>query len=140
GSRAAGCRPKCRCPGAVRRSNIYAVTETVGHRTPTGPTDSTDRGKRAAPPAWAVLLAVCAGQFLVVLDLSVVNVALPSMRDALGFGETGQQWVANSYALAFAGFMLLGGRAADLFGRKRIFLPGLGLFTAASLAGGLAQS
>ncbi|SHL07792.1 MFS transporter [Actinacidiphila paucisporea] len=118
-----------------------AVSETIGQRTPAGPAKSTDPGrKRAAPPAWAVLLAVCAGQFLVVLDVSVVNVALPSMRGALGFGETGQQWVVNGYALAFAGFLLLGGRAADLFGRKRTFLTGLALFTAASLAGGLAQN
>ncbi|MBL1101555.1 MFS transporter [Streptomyces coffeae] len=91
------------------------------------------------PPLWAVLLAACSGQFLVVLDVSVVNVALPSMRSDLGLGETGLQWVVNAYVLTFAGFLLLGGRAADLFGRKRVFLVGLGLFTAASLAGGLAQ-
>ncbi len=86
-----------------------------------------------------MLAAVCAGQFLVVLDVSVVNVALPSIRTSLGLGETGQQWVVNAYALTFAGFLLLGGRAGDLYGRKRVFLTGLGLFTAASLAGGLAQ-
>jgi EmrB/QacA subfamily drug resistance transporter len=102
---------------------------------------SADRGgRRSAPPAWAVLLAVCAGQFLVVLDVSVVNVALPSIRADLNLSQTGQQWVVNAYALTFAGFLLLGGRAADLFGRKRTFLTGLALFTAASLAGGLAQS
>jgi EmrB/QacA subfamily drug resistance transporter len=84
-------------------------------------------------------VAVCAGQFLVVLDVSVVNVALPSMRTALDLSSSSQQWVVNAYALTFAGFLLLGGRAADLFGRKRTFLVGLGLFTAASLAGGLAQ-
>lgn len=88
---------------------------------------------------WAVILAACAGQFLVVLDVSVVNVALPSMRADLGLTTTGLQWVLNAYSIAFAGFMLLGGRAADLFGRKRMFLVGLGLFTAASIAGGLAQ-
>ncbi|MFF8292514.1 MFS transporter [Streptomyces sp. NPDC016309] len=87
---------------------------------------------------WAVILAACAGQFLVVLDVSVVNVALPSMRADLGLSAVGLQWVLNAYSIAFAGFMLLGGRAADLFGRKRMFLAGLGLFTAASLAGGLA--
>ncbi|MCM2388737.1 MFS transporter [Streptomyces sp. CWNU-1] len=86
-----------------------------------------------------VLFAACAGQFLVVLDVSVVNVALPSMRADLGLSTTGLQWVVNAYAIAFAGFMLLGGRAADVFGRKRTFLFGLGLFTVASLAGGLAQ-
>ncbi|MEV4947536.1 MFS transporter [Streptomyces sp. NPDC053755] len=89
--------------------------------------------------AWLVVLAACAGQFLVVLDVSVVNVALPSMRADLGLSSTGLQWVLNAYSIAFAGFMLLGGRAADLFGRKRMFLLGLGLFTAASIAGGLAQ-
>ncbi|OAR26461.1 MFS transporter [Streptomyces sp. ERV7] len=88
---------------------------------------------------WLVLLAACAGQFLVVLDVSVVNVALPSMRTGLGMTPTGLQWVVNAYSIAYAGFMLLGGRAGDLFGRKRMFLVGLGLFTAASLAGGLAQ-
>ncbi len=88
---------------------------------------------------WAVVLAACTGQFLVVLDVSVVNVALPSMRTDLGLSAAGLQWVLNAYSIAFAGFMLLGGRAADLYGRKRMFLVGLGLFTAASLAGGLAQ-
>ncbi|WP_229686068.1 MFS transporter [Longimycelium tulufanense] len=91
------------------------------------------------PHLWAVALAACGGQFLVVLDVSVVNVALPSMRTDLGLSEVGLQWVANLYALTFAGFLLLGGRTADLFGRRRMFLVGLGLFAAASLAGGLAQ-
>ncbi|NGO70580.1 MFS transporter [Streptomyces sp. SB3404] len=95
----------------------------------------------AAPRSrlWAVVLAACAGQFLVVLDVSVVNVALPSMRADLHLSGTGLQWVVNTYTLTFSGLMLLGGRAADLFGRKRMFLVGLALFTAASLAGGLAQ-
>ncbi len=73
------------------------------------------------------------------LDVSVVNVALPSMRTGLGLSEQGLQWVVNAYAIAFAGFMLLGGRAGDLYGRKRMFLVGLGVFTLASLVGGLAQ-
>ncbi|WP_067464536.1 MFS transporter [Actinomadura macra] len=90
-------------------------------------------------PGWAALLAASIGQFLVVLDISVVNVALPDMRSGLGLGATGLQWVVNAYSLTFAGFLLLGGRAADLLGRKRVFVAGLGLFTAASLAGGLAQ-
>ena len=94
---------------------------------------------RSAPPAWLVVALACAGQFLVVLDVSVVNVALPSIRADLGMTGTGLQWVVNAYAIAFAGFMLLGGRAGDLYGRKRMFLVGLGLFTVASLAGGLAE-
>ncbi len=95
--------------------------------------------RRGTAPTWLVVAAACAGQFLVVLDVSVVNVALPSMRADLGLSATGLQWVVNAYSIAFAGFMLLGGRAGDLFGRKRMFLVGLGLFTLASLAGGLAQ-
>lgn len=93
----------------------------------------------AAPPTWVVIALACAGQFLVVLDVSVVNVALPSMRADLGLSAPGLQWVVNAYSIAFAGFMLLGGRAGDLYGRKRMFLVGLALFTLASVAGGLAQ-
>ncbi|WP_107062002.1 MFS transporter [Streptomyces sp. NRRL S-37] len=103
-------------------------------------TTGTARGSaRATPSVWLVVALACAGQFLVVLDISVVNVALPSVRGGLALGEQGLQWVVNAYAIAFAGFMLLGGRAGDLYGRKRMFLVGLGLFTLASLAGGLAQ-
>ncbi|WP_345652984.1 MFS transporter [Streptomyces tremellae] len=103
-----------------------------------GPAVRRGAGPRAVP-AWAVVLIACAGQFLVVLDVSVVNVALPSMRSDLGMSGSGLQWVLNAYSIAFAGFMLLGGRAADLFGQKRTFLAGLAVFTLASLAGGLAQ-
>ncbi|WP_420803124.1 MFS transporter [Streptomyces spiramyceticus] len=103
------------------------------------PDETRTPADRKASRTWAVVLAACAGQFLVVLDVSVVNVALPSMRADLGLTAVGLQWVLNAYSIAFAGFMLLGGRAADIFGRKRTFLLGLGLFTAASLAGGLAQ-
>ncbi|WUW56536.1 DHA2 family efflux MFS transporter permease subunit [Streptomyces sp. NBC_01456] len=98
-----------------------------------------DTARRKAAPAWLVMLLVCAGQFLVVLDVSVVNVALPAMRTGLGLSELGLQWIVNAYVITFAGFMLLGGRAADLFGRKRVFVLGLALFTLASLGGGLAQ-
>ncbi|WP_157871683.1 MFS transporter, partial [Streptomyces aurantiacus] len=96
--------------------------------------------RRPAPPTWVVVALACAGQFLVVLDVSVVNVALPSMRADLELSAPGLQWVVNAYTIAFAGFMLLGGRAGDLYGRKRMFLVGLALFTLASLAGGLAQA
>lgn len=101
--------------------------------------DVTRAPRRTAPSTWLVVALACAGQFLVVLDVSVVNVALPSMRADLGMSAQGLQWVVNAYAIAFAGFMLLGGRAGDLYGRKRMFLVGLGVFTLASLAGGLAQ-
>src|SRR4051812_30059454 len=87
-----------------------------------------------------VLALVCLAQFMVVLDVSIVNVALPSIRDDLHLSTAGLQWVVNAYAIAFAGFLLLGGRAADIFGRRRIFILGLALFTAASLVGGFAQN
>ncbi len=107
-------------------------------QTPTEAEIATRPGRRSIP-TWAVVLTACAGQFLVVLDVSVVNTALPSMRADLGLSALGLQWVVNAYSIAFAGFMLLGGRAGDLFGRKRMFVLGLALFTAASLGGGLAQ-
>ena len=88
----------------------------------------------------ATLLLACLAQFMVILDVSVVNVALPSIRHGLGFSEVDLQWVVNAYTVTFAGFLLLGGRAADLLGRRRVFVGGLVLFGLASLAGGLADS
>jgi len=89
----------------------------------------------------SVILAVCClAQLMVVLDVSVVMVALPQMHRSLHLSDTGLQWVVNAYTLTFAGFLMLGGRAADLFGRKKIFVLGLCLFTLCSLLGGLAQS
>ena len=88
---------------------------------------------------WAVLAMCAVAQFMVVLDVSIVNVALPQMRHDLGLTVTGQQWVVNAYTLTFAGFLMLGGGAADMSGWRRIFVIGLILFTASSLAGGLAQ-
>lgn len=92
------------------------------------------------PPDWLVLTLVCLGAFMVILDVSVVNVALPAIHASLGFSQTGLQWVVNAYTLTFAGFLLLGGRAADLFGRRRMFLVGLCIFTGSSLVGGFAQN
>src|SRR5881398_3393802 len=89
---------------------------------------------------WLALVLLSAAQFVVVLDASIVNVALPSIQRALHFSASNLQWVVNAYTLTFGGFLLLGGRAADLFGRRRVFLGGLILFSLASLAGGLAQS
>src|SRR4051812_42459218 len=88
----------------------------------------------------ALLLVVCLGQFMVILDVSIVNVALPSIKDALGFSTTGLQWVLNAYTLTFAGFLLLGGRATDLFGRRRMFYAGTLLFSGASLLCAVAPS
>ena len=83
---------------------------------------------------WLVLVLVCLAQFMVILDATIVNVALPSIQADLGISESSLQWIVNAYALLFGGFLLLGGRAGDLIGRKRVFLAGLVLFTAASLA------
>jgi EmrB/QacA subfamily drug resistance transporter len=96
--------------------------------------------ERRHPPDWLILSLVCLAQFMVVLDISIVNVALPSIQKSLGFSEVNLQWVVTAYALTFGGLLLFGGRLADLFGRKRIFLLGLVLFTAASLLGGFAQN
>jgi EmrB/QacA subfamily drug resistance transporter len=89
---------------------------------------------------WFALLLVCAAQLMIVLDGTIVNVALPTIQDSLGFSGTGLSWVVNGYLLTFGGFLLLGGRAGDLFGRRRVFAFGLALFTLASLLCGLAGS
>ncbi|MBV9423779.1 MAG: MFS transporter [Solirubrobacterales bacterium] len=99
-----------------------------------------ESGRAARPHLTAILLLSCLAQFMVILDVSVVNVALPKIRGALGFTEQDLQWVVNAYTVTFAGFLLLGGRAADLLGRRRVFVSGLVLFALASLAGGLAGS
>ncbi len=88
----------------------------------------------------ALLLVVCLAQFMVILDVSIVNVALPSIDSGLHFSATGLQWVVNAYTLAFAGFLMLGGRCADLLGRRRVFLLSTALFAASSLACALADS
>jgi EmrB/QacA subfamily drug resistance transporter len=89
---------------------------------------------------WLALLVLCLGDLMIVLDTTIVNVALPSIREDLGFSETSLAWVVNAYLLTFGGFLLLGGRLGDLFGHRRLFLIGITLFTAASLACGLAGS
>jgi len=101
---------------------------------------SVEREPAAKERQRALLVLVCLAQLMVILDVSIVNVALPSIRDGLRFSTTGLQWVVNAYTLTFAGFLLLGGRAADLLGRKRVFLAGTALFALASLACALADS
>src|SRR6266702_4293742 len=86
------------------------------------------------------LLVLAIAQLMVVLDATIVNVALPHIQRALGFSGSGLEWVVNAYALAFGGLLLLGGRAGDVLGRRRVFIAGLLLFSAASLAGGFATS
>jgi EmrB/QacA subfamily drug resistance transporter len=89
---------------------------------------------------WLALALLSAVQFMVVLDIAIVNVALPSIKDDLGFSQENLQWVISAYALVFGGFLLLGGRAADVLGRRRIFFAGLVVFTLSSLLAGLAWS
>src|SRR6201990_3397016 len=89
---------------------------------------------------WVAVALLAAAQFVVVLDASIVNVALPSIGEALHFSQDNLSWVVNAYTLTFGGFLLLGGRMADLLGRRRMFISGLIVFALASLAGGLAQS
>jgi EmrB/QacA subfamily drug resistance transporter len=88
----------------------------------------------------ALLFVVCLAQFMVILDVAVVNVALPAMRNGLHFSTTGLQWVVNAYTITFAGFLMLGARVADILGRRRMFLIGVGLFALASLACAVADS
>jgi EmrB/QacA subfamily drug resistance transporter len=92
------------------------------------------------PRRWWALALLCGAFFMVILDAAIVTVALPSIEEELGFSAQGLQWVVSAYALTFAGLLLLGGRAADLLGRRRVFMVGLVLFTAASLLCGLAWS
>src|SRR5436305_331685 len=89
---------------------------------------------------WIVLVLVCLAQFMVVLDATIVNVALPSIQKDLKMTEANLQWIVNAYALLFGGFLLLGGRAGDLIGRKRVFLTGVVMLTVGSLVCGLAQN
>jgi EmrB/QacA subfamily drug resistance transporter len=106
--------------------------------TASAPTIIEPRG--ASTNRWFVLVIACMAQFMVVLDATVVNVALPSIQRGLHFSSANLQWVVNAYTLIFGGFLLLGGRAADLLGRKRLFVAGVALFSLASLLNGLAQS
>jgi EmrB/QacA subfamily drug resistance transporter len=103
---------------------------------------SSQRRPEAVPAAGssALLLVVCLAQFMVILDVSIVNVALPEIHNGLGFSTTGLQWVVNAYTLTFAGFLMLGGRCADLLGRRRVFLAGTALFSVSSLVCALAST
>jgi EmrB/QacA subfamily drug resistance transporter len=101
---------------------------------------STNAAAHGPANRWYVLVLVCFAQFMVILDATIVNVALPAIQSDLDFTPTSLQWVVNAYALCFGGFLLLGGRAADIFGRQRLFLAGIVVFTAASLLNGIAST
>src|SRR6266851_3674580 len=93
-----------------------------------------------SPRLGLALVVIATAQLMVLLDATIVNVALPHIQRALGFSGSGLEWVVNAYALAFGGLLLLAGRAGDLLGRRKVFIAGLLLFSAASLAGGFATS
>src|ERR1700742_1399179 len=94
----------------------------------------------SSDPRWRGLFVLCAGMLMVILDQTIVNVALPSIQQDLGFSQASLAWVVNAYLIAFGGLLLLAGRFGDLIGRKTVFLAGLALFTFASLVCGLAGS
>src|SRR5947209_10550825 len=94
----------------------------------------------AAQRKWLALALLLGVQFMVVLDIAIVNVALPSIQTDLGFSERNLQWIVSAYAILFGGLLLLGGRVADLLGRRRLFIAGVALFTVSSLLSGLAWS
>jgi EmrB/QacA subfamily drug resistance transporter len=102
--------------------------------------EEADEAARPGTRRWAALALVCFGALMIVLDGTIVNIALPSIQRDLGFTQSGLAWVVNAYVLTFGGFLLLGGRAADLIGRRAVFVGGLAIFTAASLACGLASA
>jgi EmrB/QacA subfamily drug resistance transporter len=110
------------------------VTRTDGDRT-TADLDTPEPGRRSR---WLALLVLCAGMLMIILDGTIVNVALPAIQEDLGFSQSGLAWVVNAYLIPFGGLLLLAGRAGDLVGRTRLFLAGIGVFTAASLLCGLA--
>jgi EmrB/QacA subfamily drug resistance transporter len=116
--------------GYTANTNAVPVVETVSRQM----TDRTQTNR------WLVLVIVCVAQFMVVLDATIVNVALPSIQSDLHFSASSLQWIVNAYTLVFGGFLLLGGRAADLFGRQLLFVTGVVVFTAASLLNGLAST
>src|SRR5437667_11405647 len=110
-----------------------ALKDRTGARGMTTPLKKRDR-------RWTALILLCVAQFVVVLDASIVNVALPSIGKGLHFSEQNLPWVVNAYVIAFGGFLLLGGRAADLLGRRRAFLAGLVVGAVVSLASGFAAN
>ena len=103
-------------------------------------TATPDNPTRSERSRWVALYVLCAGVLMIVIDATIVNVALPSIQDDLGFSQNNLAWVVNAYLIPFGGLLLLAGRLGDLIGQRRIFLIGLGVFTAASVLCALAQS
>jgi EmrB/QacA subfamily drug resistance transporter len=127
----------------TRHPGVESVRDALeGATSPPGPTERRERAGRSALASRrgiGVLLLLCVVQFMDVLDASILNIALPSIKADLGFSQQSLQWVVSGYILAYGGFLLLGARAADLLGRRRVLVTGLVVFACASLTGGLAQ-
>src|SRR5438309_7633490 len=113
---------------------------TVETGSKTSPGSAPGRVATDGPRLGLALLVIATAQLMVLLDATIVNVALPHIQRALGFSGSGLEWVVNAYALAFGGLLLLAGRVGDLLGRRKVFIAGLLVFSAASLAGGFATS
>ena len=116
--------------------NVAGTAETGSKTTRAAAPGGVSAG---GPRLGLALLVLATAQLMVVLDATIVNVALPHIQRALGFSGSGLEWVVNAYALTFGGLLLLGGRAGDLLGRRKMFIAGLLLFSAASLVGGFAN-
>jgi EmrB/QacA subfamily drug resistance transporter len=133
------------CPGWIDDRWVTGPRKVAMNELPDHPKSSSTVARLTDAPAvdsrrWWALALLCGAFFMVILDSNIVFVALPSIGADVGFSEQGLQWVISAYALTFAGLLLLGGRAADLLGRRRLFMTGVGVFTAASLVCGLAWS
>jgi EmrB/QacA subfamily drug resistance transporter len=115
----------------------YRVATHRQHRRMTNQTNTLHGAARLGTRAWGMLLVLCGALFLDAMDVSMIGVALPSIREDLGLSTSSLQWVVSAYVLGYGGFLLLGGRAADLLGRRRVFLISLGVFVVASALGGL---
>src|SRR5205814_4755992 len=123
---------RCNRATSARRTRLRTTEHSTGA---TGMTSDMDCRKR-----WLAFIVLCFGVLMIVLDTTIVNVALPSIKEDLSFTQTSLVWVVNAYMLTFGGFLLLGGRLGDLYGHRKLFLFGLSLFTLASLACGLANT
>src|SRR3954462_3909694 len=121
-------------------SSATAVTATEGETDEDGSQKGMKTAQAYLERRWTALILLCVAQFIVVLDASIVNVALPSIGKGLHFAEENLPWIVNAYVIAFGGFLLLGGRAADLLGRRRVFMTGLAVVGIASLAAGFAAT
>src|SRR5689334_6522666 len=124
-----------------RGNSVSATSGQADYAAPAVPAVDTPPSGGAAPRPQRLglaLVVIATAQLMVVLDATIVNVALPHIQDALHFSGTNLEWVVNAYTLAFGGLLLLGGRSGDLFGRRRVLVTGIALFALASLAGGFA--